>query len=126
MRFHGIVLGVMLTLMSGIWTGCQKQPAVVDDAAIVREVKAKLHAAFGPLEHREATQMERGAGQQVVAYMDVSSSHGVVTLTGEAPGNRARKKAEQLAKSVPQVESVVNQLGVAPGYSDDAVGSDGK
>jgi hypothetical protein len=118
--------GVLLTVSSGLWSGCQQQPTVVDDAAIVKEVKAKLHAQFGPIERREARQMERGADQQVIAYIDVASSNGTVTLTGEAPGNRAKKKAEEIAKSISGVKSVVNQLSVAPGYSDDAVGSDGK
>jgi osmotically-inducible protein OsmY len=126
MWFRAAVFGVLLTLSSGLWSGCQRQPAQVDDAAIVKTVRAKLHAQFGPIEHREERQMERGADQQIIAYIDVSCSNGTVTLTGEAPGNRAKKKAEEIAKSISGVTNVINQLGVAPGYSDDAVGSDGK
>jgi len=91
-----------------------------DDAAIQSAVKAKLRQSFYWTVHQEASQMERGADQEVVNYIDVASSNGQVTLSGEVRSNRARVKAEQIAKSVTGVSSVVNQLGVAPGYSDDA------
>ena len=116
-------VATVLILASVLSTGCQKQAGPVDDAAIAKEVKAKLHTEFGRIEHQEASQMERGADQQVVNYIDVASSNGTVVLSGEVRGNRAKAKAEQIAKSVPHVANVVNQLGVAPGYSDDAVGT---
>jgi osmotically-inducible protein OsmY len=119
------VLSVILGVASAVWTGCGIRAAgpPVDDATITNEVKAKLHAQFGPIEHREARQMERGADQEVPAYIDVSSSNGMVTLTGEVHGNKAKAKAEEIAKSVSHVTGVVNQLGIAPGYSDDSMGT---
>jgi osmotically-inducible protein OsmY len=47
----------------------------------------------------------------------------MVTLTGEVHGNKAKAKAEEIAKSVSHVTGVVNHLGVARGYSDDSVGT---
>jgi osmotically-inducible protein OsmY len=117
-------LSMILVVAGAVWTGCGNQAATpVDDATIANEVKAKLHAQFGPIEHREARQMERGASQEIPAYIDVASSNGTVTLTGEVHGNKARAKAEEIAKSVPNVAGVVNQLGVAPGYSDNSMGN---
>lgn len=111
-------------LMAVLLGGCQNQSATaVDDPAIVQDVKARLTAEFGNIERREARQMERGATQQVVNFIDVTSSGGNVALTGEVRSNRAKAKAEQVAKSVPHVRGVANQLAVAPGYSDDAVGT---
>ncbi len=54
--------------------------------------------------------------------MFVSSVDGVVTLTGEVRGQRAKDKAGEIARSVEQVVRVNNNLSLAPGYSDDAVG----
>jgi len=91
---------VILVVAGAVWAGCGNRAAgpPVDDATITNEVKAKLHAQFGPIEHREARQMERGADQEVPAYIDVSSSNGMVTLTGEVHGNKAKAKAEEIAK----------------------------
>ena len=47
---------------------------------------------------------------------------GVVTLTGEVRGKKAKTKAGELARSVQHVAGVNNNLSLAPGYSDDAVG----
>lgn len=100
--------------------GC-KSSKPVDDAAITTNVKAKLTAAFGRIEDHEISQLDRGANAQTITYIGVSSVSGVVTLTGEVRGKRAKAKAEQLARSVPQVVRVNNNIALAPGYSDDAV-----
>jgi outer membrane lipoprotein SlyB len=100
--------------------GCQSSKPV-DDAAITTNVKAKLRAAFGQIEDHEISQLDRGANAQTITYIGVSSVNGVVTLTGEVRGKRARAKAEQLARGVPQVVRVNNNIALAPGYSDDSV-----
>ena len=100
--------------------GCSRTP--VDDAAITKSVKVKLAAEFGPIEDSQVRQMERGADKQTVSYISVNSINGVVTLTGEVRGKRAKDKAAELARSVEHVVSVNNNLALAPGYSDDAVG----
>jgi osmotically-inducible protein OsmY len=51
----------------------------------------------------------------------VSSVNGVVTLSGEVRSKRAKAKAGEIARGVAQVERVINNLSLAPGYSDDAV-----
>ncbi len=99
--------------------GCQSRP--IDDAAITRNVKAKLRAAFGPIEAQEIRQLDRGANAQTITYIAVTSVNGVVTLTGEVRGKRAQAKAYQIARSVPQVVRVNNNISLAPGYSDDSV-----
>jgi osmotically-inducible protein OsmY len=66
--------------------------------------------------------LERGADQQTVSYISVSSVNGVVTLAGEVPSKRAKSKAGEIARTVEGVVSVNNNLSIAPGYSDDAVG----
>lgn len=106
-----------------LFGGCQnRQP--IDDAAVTKTVKAKLGAAFGPIEDRQVRQFDRGADQQTITYIAVSSKNGVVTLTGEVNGKRAKAKAGEIARSVAQVVRVDNNLALAPGYSDDAVGGD--
>ncbi|MGO4881437.1 MAG: BON domain-containing protein [Bryobacteraceae bacterium] len=101
--------------------GCQSRKPV-DDASITKNVKAKLSAAFGRIEDRQVQQFDRGADQQTVTYIAVSSANGVVTLTGEVNGKRAKARAGDIARSVKGVARVNNNLSLAPGYSDDAVG----
>jgi osmotically-inducible protein OsmY len=102
--------------------GCQDHRTLVDDAAVTNNVKAKLAAAFGPIEARQVQQFDRGADAQTVTHISVTSTGGVVTLTGEVGSKRAKARAEQIARSVPRVVRVNNSLSLAPGYSDDAVG----
>ena len=100
---------------------CQTRSAApVGDAAVTAAVRAKLSAQFGPLERREERQFERGATDETISFIDVAVSNGIVTLTGEVGGPKAKAKAEALAKQAPGVVAVVNQLAVAPRYSDDA------
>lgn len=109
--------------MCAALAGCQShQP--IDDAAITKTVKTKLAAVFGPIEDRQVRQLDRGANQETITYIDVRSSNGIVTLTGEVNGKRAKAKAGDIAHSVAHVVRVNNNLALAPGYSDDAVGDD--
>ena len=90
---------------------------------VVKAIRAKLTAAFGPIENRQVRQLERGADQETVTYISVASAGGVVTLTGEVGNQRAKVKAGEIARSVGQVVSVKNDLAIAPAYSDGAVGA---
>jgi len=85
-------------------------------------VRDKLTAAFGRIEDRQIRQFDRGANGQTITYIAVSSTQGVVTLTGEVGGKKAKAKAGEIARSVRQVVRVNNNISLAPGYSDDAVG----
>jgi osmotically-inducible protein OsmY len=113
----------VLVLAGALLSGCRSHSPVLDDAAITAAVKSKLAAEFGPIERRQERQFKRGADQQTVSFIEVQSSHGSVVLTGEVRSPRAKDRAAAIAKSIPEVVSVDNQLAVAPGYGDDAVGS---
>jgi len=113
---------MILVLAASLVSGCTSHPAVVDDAAIITTIKAKLAAEFGPIERRQERQFDRGAGQQTISFIAVQSSQGRVVLTGEVSSPKAKSRAAEIAKSVPQVVSVDNRLAVSPQYGDDAVG----
>jgi BON domain len=120
----GMLASITICVLA-LLCGCQNSPTPekpIDDATITKSVKAKLATVFGPNEDREVRQLDRGADQQTVTYISVSSVNGVVTLTGEVRGKRAKDKAGEIARSVEQVVHVNNKLSIAPGYSDDAVG----
>jgi BON domain len=113
----GILIAICALALS---SGCQsRQPP--DDAAITKGVKAKLGAVFGPIEDRQVRQFDRGADQQTITYIAVTSLNGVVTLTGEVGSKKAKARAGEIARGVPQVVRVDNNLALAPGYSDDSV-----
>jgi hypothetical protein len=121
MRPAGAVFSFIAICAAALFSGCASSKPI-DDAAITRSVRAKLAATFGPIEDRQVSQIDRGADKQTVTYISVSSVNGVVTLTGEVRGKRAKAKAGDIARSVEQVVRVDNNLALAPGYSDDAVG----
>jgi osmotically-inducible protein OsmY len=114
-------IAICTVALSGGCSSARIPEKSTDDAAIAKAVKAKLAKQFGRIEDWQVGQVERGADQQTVTYVSVSSTGGVVTLTGEVRGKRAKAKAGEIARSVDQVSSVNNNLSIAPGYSDDAV-----
>ena len=103
-----------------LFNGCQTAKPI-DDAAIAKGVKAKLAAVFGPIEDRQVTQLDRGANGETITSIAVSSVNGFVTLTGEVGSKKAKAKAGEIARGVPRVVKVNNNISLAPGYSDDAV-----
>lgn len=115
-------IAICAIAMAGACRNSRIAAKPIDDAAITKAVKAKLTAVFGPIEARQVRQLDRGADQQTVTYILVSSLNGVVTLTGEVASKRTKAKASDIARSVEQVVGVNNNLSVAPGYSDDAAG----
>jgi hypothetical protein len=116
-----IALSTILLLTAALCNGCRTTPPV-DDAAIKTAVRAKLAEQFRLIEARQEHQEVRGADKETISDIIVDSVNGVVTLTGEVRSNRAKAQAGKIARSVKQVVSVNNNLAVAPGYSDDAVG----
>ena len=109
-----------MIFLAACQTKTAEAPPPVGDASITAAVRAKLRAQFGPLERQQERQFERGATDETITFIDVAVSNGAVTLTGEVGGKKAKAKAEELAKQVPGVTAVANQLAVAPRYSDDA------
>jgi hypothetical protein len=125
MRTAGAISWSIAICAVALFGGCQSSripEKPIDDAAITKGVKAKLAAVFGPIEDRQVSQLDRGADQQTITFISVSSVNGVVTLTGEVGSKRAKDKAGEIARSVAQVVRVNNNISLAPGYSDDAVG----
>ena len=72
----------------------------VDDLQITAQVKSKL-----------ASQV----GLSSVTDISVDSTNGVVTLSGDVETADTKAKAEELARSVPKVVRVVDNLQVGPG-----------
>ena len=70
----------------------------VDDAQIVAEVKSKLAAEVG---------------LSTVTNISVNSTNGVVTLAGQVDSQATKAKAETVAKNVPKVVRVIDNLQVA-------------
>src|SRR5580700_5881313 len=92
---------VAMIFLAACQTKTAEAPPPVGDASITAAVQAKLSAQFGPLQRQEERQFERGATDEAISFIDVAVSNGTVTLTGEVGGNKAKAKAEQLAKQVP-------------------------
>jgi len=88
---------VILISTCVLFNGCGVADKPKDDAAITAAVKAKLTAVFGPIEAKQVRQLDRGANGQTVSYIEVHSVNGVITLTGEVSGKRAKAKAADLA-----------------------------
>ena len=74
---------------------CKRGP---DDATLTASVKSQL-AAQSPA---------------LASMVDIETKDGVVTLNGTVDNEAAKSQAEQAAKSVANVKSVVNNLNVKP------------
>jgi osmotically-inducible protein OsmY len=72
--------------------------AQVDDFQITAQVKAKLASDVGAAS---------------LTNVSVNSTNAVVTLSGQVDSAGTKAKAESVAKSVPKVSRVVNNLQVA-------------
>jgi len=67
-------------------------------------------------------QIRKNLGE--TARIDATAYQGRVLLTGEAPDQAAKDRAAQLAAQVENVQSVVNQIRIAPVASNSAIASD--
>ncbi|HUB79004.1 MAG TPA: BON domain-containing protein [Bryobacteraceae bacterium] len=70
----------------------------VDDAEIAAQVKSKLAS---------------DVGLSTVTNISVNSTNGVVTLSGQVDNAGKKAKAEAIAKGVPKVVRVINNIQVA-------------
>src|ERR1700760_553900 len=80
--------------------GCrtnESPEAQVNDLEITASVKSKLAS---------------DVGLSTVANIDVNSTNGIVTLSGQVNTAAAKNSAETIARSVPKVVKVVNNLQV--------------
>ena len=70
----------------------------MNDLEITAQVKSKLASEIGPT---------------TVTNVSVNSTNGVVTLAGQVNSGDLKSRASTIAKSVPKVTQVVNNLQVA-------------
>lgn len=88
---------LLCTLLVGCKTN-ESPEGQVDDLQIVAQVKSKLAEVVGPT---------------TVTNISVDSTNGVVTLAGQVDSSDLRAKAETVAKGVPKVVRVVDNVQVA-------------
>jgi osmotically-inducible protein OsmY len=89
-------------LLCAFLVGCrtnESPEAQVNDMQIVAQVKSKLASQEGPA---------------TVTNIGVDSTNGVVTLTGQVDTAEAKAQAEAVAKAVPKVVRVIDNLQVTP------------
>lgn len=94
-----MVLGASIFLTVGCQTHSQTTGHYIDDAAITTSVKTHL-ATDGPL--------------KTMTQISVKTVENTVYLTGVAPTLQAKNRAEEIARTVNGVQSVVNNLSVEP------------
>jgi osmotically-inducible protein OsmY len=93
--------GLLLLLICALLIGCrtnESPEAQVDDLQITAQVKSKLAS---------------DVGLSTVPNVSVNSTNRVVTLAGQVDSATVKTKVETVAKSVPKVLRVVNNLQVA-------------
>ena len=91
-----------LTLSGALLTGCRtnETPAAqVNDMEITAKVKSKLAS---------------DVGLSTVPDIAVNSTNGVVTLSGAVDSAGTKARAETIARGVPKVVRVVDNLQLAP------------
>lgn len=89
-----VMIGISILFISAL-SACSKGP---DDATLTTDVKTKLSAD----------------NAAAASGVNVEAKSGVVTLSGMVDSEASKSKAEQAAKGVLGVQSVVNNLTVKP------------
>ena len=92
---------LFLLLVCALLIGCRtnESPAAqVDDLQITAQIKSKLAA---------------DVGLSTVPNVSVNSTNGVVTIAGEVDSAATKAKVEAVAKNVPKVVRVVNNVQIA-------------
>jgi osmotically-inducible protein OsmY len=95
-------LPLALALGSALFTGCRTNEtpeAQVNDIEITADVKSKLAS---------------DVGLSTVPNISVNSTNGVVTLSGAVDSAGTKERAETIARGVPKVVRVVDNLQIAP------------
>lgn len=95
-RFSGQLLtAAMMVCLAAFFGACKRGP---DDATLTANVKSQM-ASQSPA---------------LASMVNVETKDGVVTLNGTVDNDAAKGQAEQAAKGVANVKSVVNNLSVKP------------
>jgi hyperosmotically inducible periplasmic protein len=98
-----LIAPLLLAALLGCRTN-ESPEAQVDDLQITTQVKAKLASDIG---------------LSSVTNVAVNSTNGVVTLSGQVDSAGTKARAEAIAKSVPKVVRVVDNIQVASRASTD-------
>jgi hypothetical protein len=93
-----LLLAVLCAFLFGCRTN-ESPKAQVDDLQIAAKMKSKMLTDIGV---------------SSVTDISINSTNGVVTLSGQVDSAAVRDKAEAIAKAVPNVVRVVNNIQVAP------------
>lgn len=97
-------LGIMLTLTSGVFfTACNNQPK-----------DSKIQSDFA----------DKAKTNPQLAAITATAAEGVLTLTGQCPDENCRSSAEQAARDVKGVKSVVNNISVTPATAPVVIADD--
>ena len=91
----------LISLLGVVSLGCRTNEtprAQVDDLKITTDLKSKLAS---------------GVGLSSVTDISVNSTNGVVTLSGSVNSTDVKDKADSIAKSIPNVVRVVDNIQVA-------------
>ena len=101
--FRKVKMRVLLlaAMACALLVGCRTNESPegqVDDLKIAAEVKSKLAS---------------DVGLATVPNISVNSTNGVVTLSGQVDSAAEKAKAETLARNVPNVKKVVDNLQIA-------------
>ncbi|MBK5281891.1 MAG: BON domain-containing protein [Nitrospiraceae bacterium] len=100
-RTTHILMAVAVSIF--LTTGCKSNPQTtghyIDDTAITSAVKTHL-ATDGPL--------------KTMTQISVKTVENIVYLTGVAPTMQAKNRAEEIARQVDGVQTVVNSITVQP------------
>jgi len=92
---------LLLLMVCAVLLGCRTNESPegqVDDLQITAQVKSKLAS---------------DVGISSVSNISVNSTNGVVTLAGQVDSADTKAKAEAVAKSVPKVVRIIDNLQVA-------------
>jgi BON domain len=101
-HYQAVMKALPLILVCVLLPACrtnESPEAQVNDLEITANVKSKLAS---------------DVGLSSVPNISVNSTNGVVTLSGQVSKAGDKAKAEAIAKSVPHVVRVINDLQVAP------------
>src|SRR5580698_3339421 len=93
---------LLLLSLAVLLFGCRTNESPegqVNDLEISTQLKSKLASSVG---------------LSSVTNISVNSTNGVVTLSGQVDTDEARTKAEEVARAVPKVVRVVNNIQVVP------------
>lgn len=97
--------GIALALSSGIFmTSCSNQPK-----------DSKIQSDFS----------DKSKTNPQLTNITASVAEGVLTLNGQCPDETCRSSAEQVAREVKGVKSVVNNISVAPATAPVVIADDG-